>query len=128
MIHSRQTGTSPMRSLEAMFMADIAYVAEHQNIPRMLLGALGHSKQSVLKRMIATVIQRYEQRISGVIAEAQQCGEIRATLDRQSAARLFVATMQNLVFHALASDEVDRLRDAASAAFASYRACVEGAR
>ncbi|MCO5164028.1 MAG: TetR/AcrR family transcriptional regulator C-terminal domain-containing protein [Mesorhizobium sp.] len=109
-------------------MADIAFVAEHQNIPRMLLSSLGRSKQSVLRLMIATFIKRYEQRISCVIAEAQKCGEIRATLDRESAARLFIATIQNLVFHALVADEIDQLREAAPAAFASYRACVEATR
>lgn len=73
--------TSPLRSLEAMFVADIAYLADHPNIQRMLLGALGRTNSSALRLMIEAVIQRYEQRLSSIIEEAQQCGEMNH--DRQ---------------------------------------------
>ncbi len=121
MIHSQPTGVSPMQSLEAMFAADVNFVANHPNIPQLLLSAVGRTTKSPLKLMI----RRYEQRLSSVIAEAQQHGEIRATLDEETAARLFIATIQNLVFRALIRDEFDKIREAAPAAFASYRACVE---
>ena len=128
MTHSQQTSASPMQSLEAMFTADVNFVANHPNIPRLLLNTLGRTTKSPLKLMMATFIQRYEQRLSDVIAEAQECGEIRATLDGEAAARLFIATIQNLVFRALIRDELDKIREAAPAAFASYRACVETTR
>ena len=128
MIHSQPTGVSPMQSLEAMFAADVNFVANHPNIPRLLLSAVGRTTKSPLKLMMATFVRRYEQRLSSVIAEAQQCGEIRATLDRETAAHLFIATIQHLVFRALIRDELDKIREAAPAAFASYRACVETAR
>jgi phage baseplate assembly protein W len=128
MIHSQPTGVSPMQSLEAMFAADVNFVANHPNIPQLLLSAVGRTTKSPLKLMIATFVRRYEQRLSSVIAEAQQRGEIRATLDEETAARLFIATIQNLVFRALIRDELDKIREAAPAAFASYRACVETTR
>lgn len=128
MTHSQQTSASPMQSLEAMFTADVNFVANHPNIPRLLLNTLGRTTKSPLKLMMATFIQRYEQRLSDVIAEAQECGEIRATLDGEAAARLFVAMIQHLVFSALIRDEFDGIRETAPAAFASYRACVETSR
>ncbi len=117
--------TSPIRSLEAMFMADVAYVADHLNIPRMLLGAFGRANSSALRLMIEALIQRYEQRLSRAIEEAQQCGAIRTTIDKRIAARLFIAAIQHLVFRALIVGDVDSIRERAPDAFKSYRACME---
>jgi predicted component of type VI protein secretion system len=117
-----------MQALEAMFMADVNFVADHPNIPRMLLGSLGRSKNSALSTMIEALIQRYEQRLSSVVEEAQQSDELRATIDKESAARLYVAAIQHFVFRTLVRDELREIREAAPAAFASYRACVEATR
>ncbi|CAM5281856.1 Synthetically lethal with a defective Min system protein A OS=Afipia felis OX=1035 GN=slmA PE=4 SV=1 [Afipia felis] len=117
--------TSPIRSLEAMIMADVAYVADHPNILRMLLGVLGKANSSALRLMIEALIQRYKQRPSRVIEEAQQCGEIRTTVDKGIAARLGIAVIQYLVFRALIVGDVDSIREAAPDVFKSYRACME---
>lgn len=119
---------SPMRSLEAMFMADVAYIAEHPNIPGKLLGAVSGTKSSALRLMIATLIQRYEGRLSGVIEEGQRYGEIRTTIDKEIAARLFIAAIQHLVLRALIVGDVASIREAAPDAFKSYRTCVEANR
>ena len=120
--------TSPLRSLEAMFFADVTYVADHPNIPRTLLGTLGRPNSSALRLMIEALIQRYEQRLSSIIDEAQHCGEIRTTIDKRIAARLFIAAIQHLVFRALIVGDVDSIRKAAPDAFKSYRACMEANR
>jgi hypothetical protein len=78
--------------------------------------------------MIGAFIRRYEQRLAHVIEEGQQRGELRSEIDKESAARLFVVTIQSLVFTALVRDELDGVREAAAAAFASYRACMEAVR
>jgi hypothetical protein len=128
MIHSSSAGASPMQSLEAMFMVDVNFVADHPKILRLLVGALGCTGKSPLKLMTATFIRRYEQRLSCVIAEARQRGEIRDTLDTATAARLFIAAIQHLVFRALVVDEISGIREAAPGAFKSYRACVDAVR
>lgn len=125
MIHSSPSDPSPMKSLEAMFMADVAYVAGHPNIPRVLLGTLVTKEKSALKLMLEAFVRRYERRISCLIEEAQQCGEVRATVDKEGAARLFIAAIQHLVFRALVADELSKIREAAPAAFTSYRRCLE---
>ncbi|WP_186400415.1 TetR/AcrR family transcriptional regulator C-terminal domain-containing protein [Stappia sp. P2PMeth1] len=117
--------TSPLRSLEAMFRADIAYLADHPNIPRMLLGALGRTSSSALRVMIEAVIQRYERHLSSIIEEARQCGEIRTTIEKRTAARLFIAAVQHLVFRALIAGNLDSIRKATLDAFESYHACME---
>lgn len=75
--------------------------------------------------MMAIFFQRYERRLSCVITEAQQSGEIRNTLDKETAARLFIAAIQYLVSSALAAGEIDNIHEAAPDAFTAYCACVE---
>lgn len=104
------TITSPIRPLEATIMSDVAY---------------GRANSSALRLMIGALIQRYEQRLSGMIEEARQCGEIRSTIDEKIATRLFIAAIQHLVFRALIVGAVDSIRVAAPGAFKSYRACME---
>ena len=125
MTHHSTPNPSPMQSLEAMFMADVAYVAGHPNIPRILFGTLAAKEKSSLKLMVEAFVGRYERRISRLIEEAQQCGEVRTTVDKEGAARLFIAAIQHLVFRALVADEISKIREAAPAAFTSYRRCLE---
>lgn len=59
MIHSQWSSTtSSMRSIEAIFIADVAYVADNPNTFLMLLNALWHTKKAALKQIalnIATI-------------------------------------------------------------------------
>lgn len=128
MIHFFSGQRSPLRSLEAMLMADVAYITDHPNMPLILLGALKNTRGPALRLMIGAFIRRYEQHLSHMIEEGQQRGELRSEIDKDGAARLFVAAIQSLVFTALVRDELDGVREAAAAAFASYRACMEAVR
>lgn len=128
MIHCFSGQRSSLRSLEAMFMADVAYIADHPNISLTLLGALTNTRGPALRLMIGAFVRRYEQRLSHMIEEGQQRGELRSEIDKDDAARLFVAAIQSLVFTALVRDELDGVREAAPSVFASYRACVEAVR
>lgn len=128
MIHSFSGQRSPLRSLEAMFMADVAYIADHPNMPLTLLGALTNTRGPALRLMIGVFIRRYEQRLSHMIEEGQQRGELGSEIDKDGAARLFVAAIQSLVFAAPIRDELDGVREAAPAAVTPYRACVEAVR
>jgi hypothetical protein len=114
-----------MQSLETMFMADVAYVADHPSVLHLLSSVLGRANHSSLRLMIKALIQRYERRLSGVIEEARQCGEICPTLDREMVATPFCAIIQHLIFQALISGEIASLRDGAHGGFISYRVCVE---
>ena len=109
-------------------MADAAYIADHPNMPLTLLGALTNTRGPAVRLMIGAFIRRYEQRLAHIIGEGQRRGELRSEIDKDGAARLFVAAIQSLVFTALVRDELDGVREAAPAVFASYRACVEAVR
>ena len=55
MIHSFSGQRSSLRSLEAMFMADVAYIADHPNMPLILLSALTNTRGPALSLMIGTL-------------------------------------------------------------------------
>ena len=91
----------------------------------MLPGVLGRTSSSALKLMIESFIQRYAQRLSSVIEEAQQCGEIRNTINKRMTAHQFIAAIQHLVFRALIVGGCRQHSRRVSDALESYRACME---
>lgn len=112
---------NPMQSLEARFMAAPAFIANNPQNPRKMVSTIGHTKGSALKAMIAVFIRRYGRRLADVSEEARQCGEVPAALSKEAA-------IQPLEFRALIAGEIYKIREAAPAAFTSYRRCVEAVR
>jgi TetR/AcrR family transcriptional regulator len=58
-----QTATSPITALEAVFMTHIEFVVEHPGVPRMLIGELQRSEDTVAKRMVRTLLRCYTERL-----------------------------------------------------------------
>lgn len=112
---------SPVESLEAMFMAHIDFVAEHPGVPRMLFGELQRSGQTLPKRMVQTLVRRYDERLRHLLDSGKQQGELLPNLDVGIAAALFIGTIQGLVLQSLLADDVADIRYKAIGAFAIYR-------
>lgn len=112
---------TPLEALEAMFLANIGFVAEHPGVPRMMFGELQHAAMTPKKRMAATLIRRYRERLADVIERGRAAGQIAADLDTDAAATLFIGTVQGLVMQALLADDPQRLRAEAPRAYAIYR-------
>ena len=116
---------SPLAALEAAFMAHIDFISEHPGVPRMLFGELQRAEQTMAKRMAQTLIQRYGERLGGLIAEGKDRGELMTTLDEKTAVTLFIGTIQGLVMQALIAGDVARIRERAPAVFALFRRAIE---
>jgi len=112
---------SPLAALEAMFMAHIAFVAEHAGVPRMLFGELQRAEDTAAKRMVQTMIRRYGERLRALIEEGQAAGELDPQLDPAAAATLFIGSIQGLVMQALLAGDTRHMRKEAAGAFAIYR-------
>ena len=108
-------------SLEAMFMAHIDFVAKHPGVPRMLFESLQRLGETLAKRMVQTLIRRYEQRLRRIMEAGKEQGELDAGLDVDAAAVLFIGTIQGLVMQSLLAGKVSRIRRHAPAVFAIYR-------
>jgi AcrR family transcriptional regulator len=112
---------TPLEALEAMFMANLGFVAEHPGVPRMMFGELQHAAMTPKKRMAATLIRRYRERLATVIEQGKAAGQIAVDLDTDAAATLFIGTIQGLVMQALLADDPDHLRAEGPRAYAIYR-------
>ena len=115
-----ENAASPAAALEAMFMAHIDFVASHPGVPRMLFGELQRSGETLAKRMVQTLLRQYEQRLRRLMEAGKAQGELNADLNVDSAAVLFIGTIQGLVMQSLLAGKVSRIRRDAPAVFAIY--------
>lgn len=112
---------SPLAAMEAMFISHIEFVAEHPGVPRMIFGELQRAEATPAKRMVQTLLQRYGERLHGLIERGKTAGELNAALDTETAALLFIGTIQGLVMQSLLASDVVNIRRDAPAVFAIYR-------
>ncbi len=118
---------SPLEAMEAMFMSHVEFVVEHPGVPRMMFGELQRAEPSPAKRMVQVLIQRYGDRLHRLIDKGKANGELPASLDTNSAATLFIGTIQGLVMQSLLAGDVERMRRDAPMVFAIYRRGIRSA-
>ena len=116
-----QNVTSPLAALEAVFMAHIDFVSEHPGVPRMLFGELQRPGETLPKRMVQTLIQRYGERLRHLLERGKAIGELNASLDIEAASVSFIGSIQGLVMQSLIAGDAARIRRDASGVFAIYR-------
>ena len=116
-----QNVTSPLAALEAVFMAHIDFVSEHPGVPRMLFGELQRPGETLPKRMVQPLIQRYGERLRHLLERGKAIGELDANLDIEAASVSFIGSIQGLVMQSLIAGDAARIRRDASGVFAIYR-------
>jgi len=116
-----QAATSPLAALEAVFMAHIDFVAQHPGVPRMLFGELQRAVDTPAKRMARTLIDRYGKRLTTLIEQGKERGELEKEVDTAAATTLFIGTIQGLIMQSLLAGNTKRMRADAPGAFAIYR-------
>lgn len=116
-----QNVTSPLAALEAVFMAHIDFVSEHPGVPRMLFGELQRPGETLPKRMVQTLIQRYGERLRHLLERGKAIGELDANLDIEAASVSFIGSIQGLVMQSLIAGDAARIRRDASGVFEIYR-------
>jgi AcrR family transcriptional regulator len=122
------SATSPLASLEMVFMAHIEFVVAHPGVPRIIFGQLQHTEQTVAKRLVQAMLLRYGRRLSELLIDAQHGAEVDQQIDVDAAATLFIGTIQGLVMQSLMHGDVPRIRIDAPRAFRLYRRSIECAR
>ncbi|HNP65948.1 MAG TPA: TetR family transcriptional regulator [Woeseiaceae bacterium] len=122
---SVQGVNSTSEALQAMFMTHIEFVANHPGVPRMMFGELQRAESTPAKRMVQTLIQRYQQRLLHQLETGKANGELAASLDSEAAATLFIGMIQGLVMQAMLLGNVAHMRQAAPGVFAIYRRGIE---
>lgn len=122
-----QNIASPLAALEAVFMAHIDFVSEHPGVPRMLFGELQRSGDTLPKKMVQTLIQRYGERLRHHLERGKAIGELDANLDIEAASVSFIGSIQGLVMQSLIADDTARIRREAPGVFAIYCRGIERA-
>lgn len=112
---------SPLAALEAVFMAHVDFIADHPGVPRMLFGELQRPADTLPRRMVQALIERYGTRLRGLLEDGVVAGELDPELDVEAAVLLFIGTIQGLVIQAMVAGEVARIRHEAPGVFAIYR-------
>ena len=121
------SATSPLQSLEAVFMAHIDFVVQRPGVPRIIFGELQRAEETAPKRLVQTIVRRYGERLHRLIEEGKAKGELDPTLDSEAAAILFIGTIQGLVMQSLLAGDVSRISRDAPRVFAIYRRGIRSA-
>lgn len=108
-----------------MFLAHVAFVADHPGAPRMLFGELQGSRKTPAKRLAQTMMTQYAARLHELIEAGKARGELCPDLDGDAAATLFIGTIQGLVMQSLIAGDMERMRADAPRVFAIYRRGIE---
>lgn len=111
---------SPAGKLEAMFLAHVAFVADHPGAPRMLFGELQSARKTPAKGLAQGLMKQYAVRLRELTEAGKACGELRDDLDVEAAATLFIGTIQGLVMQSLIAGDMERMRATAPRVFAIY--------
>lgn len=112
---------SPLAALEAIFTAHIEFVTAHPGVPRMLFGELQRPGETLPKKVVQTLTQRYGERLHRLLEAGKAQGELDAALDVDAAAILFIGTIQGLVMQSLLAGDVTRIGRDAPGVFRIYR-------
>lgn len=106
-------GGTPLEMIERLFHAQVAFVADHPGVPRILFHELQRPAGSPLQGLACNIVGGYRERIKTLIRRAKEIGELPVDLDEEAAAILFIGTIQGLVVQStLFSGEFD-MREAA---------------
>jgi AcrR family transcriptional regulator len=91
------SGGSPLEVLERLFHAQVAFVADHPGVPRILFHELQRPAGSPLQGLARNIVGGYRERLKTLIRRAKDAGELPNGLDEETAAVLFVGSIQGLV-------------------------------
>ena len=110
----------PLSALESMFMAHVAFVVARPGVPRILFGELQRTGDTVAKRGARALMDSYRTRLMTHIDRCKVDGALPAGLDTESAALLFVGTIQGLVMQAMITGNFAAMQIMAGRVFDIY--------
>lgn len=119
-----EASVSPISSLEAMFMAHVAFAVEYPGVPRMLFGELQKPGTTLAKTAVGSLLGRYGNLLSATLEQGKAAGEVDAEVSTSAAVTLFVGTIQGLIIKTLLFEDIEYMRRGALEAFALFRRAI----
>jgi len=111
------SGGSPLEVLERLFHAQVAFVADHPGVPRILFHELQRPAGSPLQALARNIVGAYRERLKTLIQRAKDAGELPIGLDEEAAAMLFLGTVQGLVVQSALFAGTLNMREAGNSIF-----------
>lgn len=103
------SSNTSLEAIEKIFMAHVAFIKKYPGAPRLILSELQRSETSLVKRLVATFIKEYRQRIAKLITDGIEGGEFQADIDVGAATLLFVGSIHGLVLQTLVTNDTSIL-------------------
>lgn len=112
---------SALEAIERLYYRHIDFVHAHPGVPRLLFAELQRPDDTTAKRIARKFLARHATRIRRLLESGCASGEFRSDLDTDSAATLFIGSVQGLVMQALLSGDPDQLPRSAPGIFDLFR-------
>ena len=91
----------PVETLRRIFAAHIDFISRHPSAPRLIFNELQKPADNPIKQRVQGLLDRYRQRLTGLLVQAKRLGLVDAQLDEAAASTLFVGALQGLVVQIL---------------------------
>lgn len=118
---------TPLAALEAAFIANVRFAAEHPGAPRLLFSELQRTGESAPRDIARALMKRYSERLRALVEEGKERGEIRRDVPSEEAAHLLIGVVQGLAIQSLLAGDAQTMLRHAPGAFAIFRRGVEEA-
>lgn len=87
----------PDERLRRMLDRQLAFISKRRGVPRLLFSDRLHLEDPELKATVRRIMDRYTERVAGVLHEGKVSGCFRGDLDEAETAKLIAAAFQGLV-------------------------------
>ncbi len=115
-----EAAPTPLKALGAVFRAHVEFVITHPGVPRFIFHELQQPVDSAVKQEVRAVMQGYRKLLVALLSAAVKQREVRADLDQDAAATLFVGIVQGLVMQSMLSGKPASMRTQADRVFDLY--------
>ena len=126
LLAARQAAPDALAALRAMFLAHVRFAQAYPGGPRLIFAELQPAEASPVRLVVHKIMQRYRQVLAETLALAMAAKRIRADVDCQAAASLFLGGIQGLVIQAMLSGAGAALEGQAEAVLDIYLAGLGG--
>jgi len=126
LLAARQAAPDALAALRAMFLAHVRFAQAYPGVPRLIFAELQQAEASPVRLMVHKIMQRYRQVLAETLALAMAAKRIRADVDCQAAASLFLGGIQGLVIQSMLSGSDAALERQAEAVLDLYLAGLGG--
>lgn len=126
LLAARQAAPDALAALRTMFLAHVRFAQAYPGVPRLIFAELQQAEASPVRLMVHKIMQRYRQVLAETLSLAMAAKRIRADVDCQAAASLFLGGIQGLVIQSMLSGSDAALERQAEAVLDLYLAGLGG--